>query len=138
MKCYHCDFDCALVKNEPEELKHCDSDDELCMRGTISKHEFISRNYLIKKFKSWTVPIHIISNLTSIIWTEAEGNTVQVSGCHLAQGKAGKCEKINIMNVESEVCYCDTDGCNGTSNIQPQSLTVLLAITGILMMLGFK
>jgi len=67
-----------------------------------------------------------------------EGNTVDVRRCQLAAGKAGQCEKIHIMEVETEVCYCDTDGCNGTSNVLPQSFAVLLAISAVLMMFGFK
>ena len=69
---------------------------------------------------------------------EFEGNTVDVRRCQLAQGKNGQCEEIHIMEIKTKVCYCDTDGCNGTSNILPQSLAGLLAISAVLMMLGLK
>jgi len=70
---------------------------------------------------------------------EFEGNTVDIRRCQLAKGKTnGECDEIHIMEIKTKVCFCDTDGCNGTGNILPQSFTVLLAISGVLMMLCMK
>jgi len=72
---------------------------------------------------------------------EIDGIRGYMTGCHAPiknSTKAGECEKLDTGFGTNEICYCDTDGCNGTSNVSPQSFTVLLAITGTLMMLIFK
>ena len=127
---------CLQDEDDLGELKHCALEHQLCMKGEMRKNESYKRTILrkIQLIQNWDQ----LFNAKSIIWTEFEGNTVDVRRCQLAAGKAGQCEKIHIMEIETEVCYCDTDGCNGTSNVLPQSFAVLLAISGLLLMLGFK
>merc|ERR1719367_8548 len=99
---------CYESETDPGELKICTSANELCSK--------------------WEMDV--------------SGMRGSISGCQTPNKnstKAGECEKVSLTGFDTtEICYCDTDGCNGTSNVSPQSFTVLLAITGTMMMLSFK
>jgi len=117
LKCYHCDpSDLKINGNAGIRMPCLQDEDDL---GEL-KHCALENQLCMKGEMQF------------------EGNTVDVRRCQLAAGKAGQCEKIHIMEIETEVCYCDTDGCNGTSNVLPQSFAILLAISAVLMMFGFK
>jgi len=67
-----------------------------------------------------------------------EGNMVNVRRCQQAEGKAGTCEEVHIMDSKGELCFCDTAGCNGTNGMYPQSFAFLLGICGLVVMMAFK
>ena len=133
-------MNCLQDEDDLGEIKHCALADQLCMKGEMGKNLLIPLQLSPTSFKhsiSWFL-MSQTSKILYYFWIEFEGNTVDVRRCQLAKGKAGQCEEIHIMDMKTEVCYCDTDGCNGSSNILPQSFTILLVTGGVLMMLGMK
>ena len=65
-----------------------------------------------------------------------QGKEFTVRKCHPnAREKIGTCEEAHILEMKTSLCYCDTDGCNGTNQIL--SNTVLMTILiGILMIMA--
>ena len=82
--------------------------------------------------------INIILQRITLILIDFEGKTVTVRRCQQAKGKSGLCEDVHILEAKTRMCYCDTDGCNGTNNLHPSYLMLLSCICGVLKIMSLR
>merc|ERR1740124_539146 len=50
--------------------------------------------------------------------------------------KVDTCEQVEMLGGKTTLCYCGTDGCNGTNQVRPGSYATLMAIFGVLMLMA--
>ena len=64
-------------------------------------------------------------------FSETDGAVAVARDCAILAGQDLDCQDASVNGVDGEICYCNTDGCNGASGIEKSLFLIGIAIMAL-------